>query len=84
MRKSLAEMLLDNQENGYGELTIYEGYSGRGMYGKETTGIVAEYQGDIIKAIVTALRNYPEQMECFDVREFDFSQDSMGTETIFY
>lgn len=36
------------------EMRIYEDYSGRGMYGKATTGIVYEGLGNLLTCVATA------------------------------
>ncbi len=38
------------------ELTLHEGYSGRGMYGKETVGIVGSL-GEIVQCIAATASN---------------------------
>jgi len=35
-------------ERGYDEARVYEGYSGRGMYGSHTTGVVAPHGAESI------------------------------------
>jgi hypothetical protein len=47
MKHEVAEFLVDNSD---GTISLREGYSGRGMYGKETTAIVAENINDILNA----------------------------------
>ena len=59
MKKETAELIV---ENSYGEyLELRENYSGRGMYGETTTGIVGE-MGDFLDAVANAYMNLLEEM----------------------
>jgi len=40
MTKAQAKRVIKRIEDKGGEARIYEGYSGRGMYGRNTTGVV--------------------------------------------
>jgi hypothetical protein len=51
MKKEFAEKIV-KCIGGFGkEVKIYENYSGRGMYGKETTGVVHDSINDVFTAI---------------------------------
>jgi hypothetical protein len=67
------------------DVTLREGYSGRGMYGRTTAGIVGD-RTSIIKA--TAYAAYATGAAGHDVDGFiddlDFSWDSMGRDEIAY
>jgi len=63
------------------EMKKYDGYSGRGMYGSDTTGIVFESENDLLAAVsIAALRlsETERDVEGFvdDVRKF--RRDNMG------
>jgi hypothetical protein len=61
---------------------IRDDYSGRGMYGTTTTGIVCESIEEFIKACVAATLDEPENMEEFLYE--DIRSDNMGLDIIFY
>lgn len=79
MDKNIAELIVNCGE---GDLSLREGYSGRGMFGKETTGIITESYSHFVKACVAAAIEDPERMEMF----FDepVCSDNMGLDIIFY
>lgn len=80
MRKDIAEALVDELSS-FAEAEIYEDYSGRGMYGRTTTGVVTgASQGEFIMALVEVARELDE----IEPREFQFATDSMGRDTIYY
>lgn len=72
MTKEIANLILERlTEEGY-EATLHEGYSGRGMYGNHTTGVVLRLAYDWERA-------------CKDVPELaPMHTDSMGKGVIFY
>lgn len=88
MDKELAEKLVEMLNNEGDEAEVYEGYSGRGMYGKTTTGVVCDGLGLLLticicradELVVNDAENYPSPM--FSPTEF--STDSMGQDTIIY
>ncbi len=63
------------QEEGY-EADLYDDYSGRGMYGNETTGVTTD-------ASPAAMEEMKEQMEEVEIDPF-FCKDSMGLDYIYY
>jgi hypothetical protein len=79
MEKELAEKIAN-----ICGLEVHEGYSGRGMYGAVTCGVVGD-MGVIMKLII---ENADEFVDCDrnpifeDVR--GFRTDSMGYDTIIY
>ena len=54
MNKDVAEAIVaEANRQGY-DINIYEGYSGRFMYGSETTGITYEYECDFLECVIRA------------------------------
>ena len=91
MKKELAEILVD-----YGDFEIYEDYSGRGMYGKATTGIqcdsVEEVLGAVGELFFTMILDAKDEGEDYDtemadeLKEFlaNYQYDSLGVGYIVY
>jgi len=63
------------QNEGY-EAELYEGYSGRSMYGRTTTGVTTDARPHSMEAM-------EEDMESADI-DPDFRSDSMGLSYIYY
>ena len=68
---------------------IHEDYSGRGMYGKETTGIVFDDDKEFYKAIAGVMEDTIQDQnftECELIVEAlkSIRTDNMGTGIIFY
>ncbi len=85
MERSLAEALVEACDQAGIEAKVYEGYSGRGMYGRETTGISLEGNfTDLTSAVI----NQPDLFVNEDGNpkfEVDgFRTDSLGMGTIVY
>ena len=78
MKKSLAEKMIDACNEEGIELEIYEEYSGRGMYGKTTTGIVIA-QNDPMEDVMVACRKHD-----VNIRSSEFQKDSLGLSKIIY
>lgn len=73
MNKDAAQAVVEHIEEEFGEeAKLYEKYSGRCMYGKTTTGVVADSTG-IVHRAMGALG--------FD---FNVSEDNMGLSYIVY
>lgn len=47
MKKEIAELLIEHNR----DLNLYENYSGRGMYGKTTTGISCDDMAQVMEAV---------------------------------
>lgn len=92
MKREIAELLVNS---GY-DLQIYEDYSGRGMYGKTTTGIECDSINDFLKAVGEAFCNLVADAtmegEDYDMTMAEylqetlcnFTQDSLGMRYIIY
>lgn len=82
MKKELAEAICNacNCE-------IYEDYSGRGMYGDTTTGIVVKSEISLITDILRNLRDISEQLDEANIKSIDIRNlciDSLGHDVIIY
>lgn len=97
MDKELAEVLVQVLEDEGIEAEIRESYSGRGMFGKETTGVVInDYDVDPLGALLQAVINNAtcfiqeeeEPVDFFDLSEKfsigNLRTDSMGLGMIVY
>ena len=94
MDLELAETLVQVLEDEGIEAELRESYSGRGMYGRETAGVVLREGnvGDIVQAVINNascfIAEENEPVEFFDLSErftvSGFRQDSMGTGIIIY
>ena len=85
MTRELAEVITKCLEKYDVESEIYENYSGRGMYGKTTTGIVGEFTLTTVLAAVihSAELLVDENGESMYVGE-DLSIDNLGLDYIVY
>ena len=100
MKKELANFILKACENsdtffdGDGMPEIYENYSGKGMFGKKTTGIVCSNKMSLIAAVsceTIERLGYSNDTddEAVDLHEMledirHIKTDSMGNQTILY
>jgi len=84
MEKELAEKIVEAIENNGGEAHVREGYSGRGMYGKSTYGVVVD-DGDIVSSIISCANLFVDGYEnpIFDFPE-KIRSDNMGLGMIYY
>lgn len=87
MERSLANLIVDCLHSSCHDATLYENYSGCGMYGKQTTGVVTSATpGEIISLIINSAQ------EIVDLQadgELAYSvptirNDSLGLSTIYY
>jgi len=78
MDKQVAKRIVDACRNQGHNADIYEGYSGRGMYGSETTGVTADSKSVIIQSIINESKLFD------DLNISELRSDSMGLETIIY
>lgn len=80
----LAETLVQVCEDEGLDVKLYESYSGRSMYGRETTGVVI-HEGDvqdILRAVINNATCFIAVSEMFTVN--NFKVDSMGKGIILY
>jgi len=86
MEYELAETLCDICNNEGIECEVREGYSGRFMYGSETTGIILNSEMDLIKAIINNADMLIDENDgaapLFNIGRL--KSDSMGRQTIVY
>lgn len=88
MNRKLAQLLVDLAEDFDIEASIYENYSGRGMYGAVTTGIVMEDAvANLPFLLYNCARSIVELQEAGELPlELDesFRTDNMGRDVIVY
>ena len=80
MDMKTAETIIMYQESG--DLELYEDYSGRGMYGETTCGIVFDNIGELLAAVAEAMLNEPENIDVHSLARVRI--DSMGRGSIIY
>ncbi len=85
MRESHARALVEASEGTEDELTLYEGYSGRWMFGEETFGVTGSSSA-FARATGMAAREFSDDLEATDFLEGvgNIRTDSLGLDTIFY
>lgn len=81
MELKLAEILAEHNF----DIQVREDYSGRGMYGKTTTGVVCD-DSEIFEAIASIMTecNEDEREYVANQIRYGFRTDSMGYNTIYY
>jgi hypothetical protein len=80
MNKRLAQIIADEADG-----QVYEKYSGRGMFGKETTGVVVEDLGKVMSALYSASAHIGELRDEGELDQVEkFRWDSMGLDIIVY
>ena len=87
MEKELAEKLVELLNDEGDEAEVYEGYSGRGMYGKSTTGVTCSSLALLLAVVINRADEFCEEKEGWPEPKFsttEFSYDSMGRDTIIY
>lgn len=83
MTKEQAEFIVNALEYDGQEAELYEGYSGRGMMGKETWGVVFEHEAILFTSVMTYLKENPELVR--QIPDFEKVQaDNMGRQIIWY
>lgn len=84
MDAQIAKVLVDAMENAGEEVKMYEDYSGRGMFGRTTVGIVVKREMDVIRALYEYMRTLPDHI-LMDFPEMPrLSVDNMGMDIIIY
>lgn len=90
MRKEIVKALLAAAEEiGTSECSMYEDYSGRGMFGNTTTGLVIENLNDLYQIVAVASVRVKEDESDLSWEDFcedlgTWRQDSLGRSTILY
>ena len=85
MLKELAETIVSACEKEGFTAQLYIDYSGRGMYGDKTTGVVADSEGDLLCAIVNNSDMFDDHCSEYGQSDrSDFRVDSMGLGLIIY
>ena len=90
MKYEIAKLIVEAAEQaGLDGVTLYDGYSGRGMFGKTTTGIVTEQHTSIFEvlgAVISLALYEPELFGEIDPCEFGecARSDNMGLGMIYY
>ena len=91
MKKNVAHLLVNHSDS----LTLSEGYSGRGMFGKTTYAVIADSSSgfhDALASVVDAAiagdfnTLYENQDDAGDIVDFirDMRSDNMGMGLIYY
>lgn len=92
MKKEIAEKLVEYSNS----MELYEGYSGRGMYGKTTTAITTDSTDDFFDAVgelmLDMVRDAMFGGEDYDIKDAEelakvlsnLQQDSMGRGVVLY
>jgi len=90
MNEKLAKKLIETAENYDSiELELYENYSGRGMYGETTTGIVCDSFSELMVVGFVLGVYVGEDESCHDDESFalmleTLRWDNLGRRIIFY
>ena len=90
MELKTAEFVVNLIEGIGEEAEVRSDYSGRGMYGKETAGIVTSCEGNIVRALAEYIEGGDAQHLNDDEREvfadlaLGYRTDSMGRDVIVY
>ena len=84
MNLELAEGIKNAIEDNGHECEIYENYSGRGMFGTTTTGIVVESEIQIIESILATPRFFIEKDFTARFDPQSLQTDNMGKRFIIY
>ena len=85
MELKLAQAIVEAVEDMGDEATVCEDYSGRGMYGASTAGVVVPSVGVVLTAVIARAHLFVDQTGCPLFDEGDhFSTDNMGRDMIIY
>ena len=88
MQKELAQLLVEIMEDAGEEASIYENYSGRGMYGRTTTGLVVDNLALLLTNVIAnaeRLSDYDnEWLEAKFPNINSLRYDSLGNQIILY
>lgn len=83
MTKEAAQFIVNALDYAGEEAELYEGYSGRAMYGTETWGVVFDSEGILFSSVMNFLKENPEKAK--ELPDFDpIRADNMGRQIIWY
>lgn len=77
MTKILARKIVETAERLRVDMEIYEGYSGRGMYGEETTAVTYRNENDLLVVAAELGLSVAKDVQ-------KFRRDSLGKSRIIY
>lgn len=84
MHKKTVNSIMDAADEVGLELEVYEDYSGRGMFGSRTCGVVGNFQ-NLVVAIAIAAKDLDDTSHEKFVEDLqDIRTDNLGRELIFY
>lgn len=87
MKKTTADLLVSAAEDNDIDLEVYDNYSGRGMYGTKTCGVVGNLR-DLIASVAIASREFKDE-ESYSHEDFvddlqNMRTDNLGRDFIYY
>jgi hypothetical protein len=82
----LANLFKEMLYDAYVECYVYEDYSGRGMYGNETTAIVGDFSAsELLQIVLKRVQDgYLVENDLENIKISDLRQDSMGLGVVIY
>ena len=83
MKQLLAETIKFAMNNADRPSELHENYSGRGMYGKTTTGLVVNSVGEVLQTIIECAMLSEDDEPIFEIMD-KINIDSFGLDTIIY
>lgn len=85
MDKDLARQIVEAGDSLTLDLKLFEGYSGRFMFGETTAGVVADSHSDFVVAVAQAVA-YAEDPEIFanELAYDELRHDALGKGVIWY
>lgn len=86
MQHELAKLLVDVANDNDIDASLYENYSGRGMYGNTTTGLVVNTQSDLSTLLYNGAIAIAKGIESgeLDPELSSIRSDNLGCDVIFY
>lgn len=85
MKKDLAEVIWDALDNAGIGCSLREDYSGRGMFGKTTSGVVADASvTDVLSAVIENADLFVDSDGYTTFKIVNISMDNMGEDIILY
>lgn len=86
MKQETCELLKQASDKYDGELEIYESYSGRGMFGKETCGVTVLDEKEFLRIVMNVLIDMEDKdnREQFADDVYNYCKDTLGRNLIIY